>query len=140
MVFCRFVFFFKQKTAYEMRIRDWSSDVCSSDLHRRTDRGVFKPRRRADHANRDEASGDAKTDAERMRRRTPAPRQRDTDFTYLLRHFQRATRVVRHWQRRPDQYQDAIAGELLDRRYVTGNHVPPSLVVRSAQRPVGEER
>src|SRR3546814_10963867 len=26
------VFFFKQQTAYEMRIRDWSSDVCSSDL------------------------------------------------------------------------------------------------------------
>src|SRR3546814_2248524 len=32
--FCVF-FFFKQKTAYEMRISDWSSDVCSSDLRRR---------------------------------------------------------------------------------------------------------
>src|SRR3546814_6267044 len=32
-------FFFKQKTAYEMRISDWSSDVCSSDLaHRMGDR------------------------------------------------------------------------------------------------------
>src|SRR3546814_9192787 len=31
MVFL-FVFFCKQKTAYEMRISDWSSDVCSSDL------------------------------------------------------------------------------------------------------------
>src|SRR3546814_19592842 len=31
MLFCHF-FFFKQKTAYEMRISDWSSDVCSSDL------------------------------------------------------------------------------------------------------------
>src|SRR3546814_18610632 len=31
--FCyAFFFFFKQKTAYEMRISDWSSDVCSSDL------------------------------------------------------------------------------------------------------------
>src|SRR3546814_10329914 len=29
-------FFFKQKTAYEMRISDWSSDVCSSDLIPRT--------------------------------------------------------------------------------------------------------
>src|SRR3546814_1465840 len=29
---CINVFFFKQKTAYEMRISDWSSDVCSSDL------------------------------------------------------------------------------------------------------------
>src|SRR3546814_4600738 len=39
MMFCVvlsicFVFFFKQKTAYEMRISDWSSDVCSSDLER----------------------------------------------------------------------------------------------------------
>src|SRR3546814_4198054 len=32
-------FFFKQKTAYEMRISDWSSDVCSSDLAR----GHFGP-------------------------------------------------------------------------------------------------
>src|SRR3546814_1666966 len=31
---CFFFFFFKQKTAYEMRISDWSSDVCSSDLQR----------------------------------------------------------------------------------------------------------
>src|SRR3546814_5297257 len=40
---CKFyvVFFFKQKTAYEMRIRDWSSDVCSSDL------GAAAVRRRA---------------------------------------------------------------------------------------------
>src|SRR3546814_7373530 len=30
LIFC--VFVFKQKTAYEMRISDWSSDVCSSDL------------------------------------------------------------------------------------------------------------
>src|SRR3546814_7749402 len=29
---CNYLCFFKQKTAYEMRIRDWSSDVCSSDL------------------------------------------------------------------------------------------------------------
>src|SRR3546814_1227178 len=29
---CFLVLFFKQKTAYEMRISDWSSDVCSSDL------------------------------------------------------------------------------------------------------------
>src|SRR3546814_9116093 len=35
LCFYFFLFFvFKQKTAYEMRISDWSSDVCSSDLHR----------------------------------------------------------------------------------------------------------
>src|SRR3546814_7192109 len=44
-------FFFKQKTAYEMRISDWSSDVCSSDLVRppgpagRQTRGLGGPRR-----------------------------------------------------------------------------------------------
>src|SRR3546814_4435405 len=34
MFVCHFfvIFFFKQKTAYELRISDWSSDVCSSDL------------------------------------------------------------------------------------------------------------
>src|SRR3546814_8796245 len=39
-----FVFFFKQKTAYEMRISDWSSDVCSSDLMKKAklDDGVVK--------------------------------------------------------------------------------------------------
>src|SRR3546814_9739410 len=31
-VFVTLIFFFKRKTAYDMRISDWSSDVCSSDL------------------------------------------------------------------------------------------------------------
>src|SRR3546814_8999019 len=34
IIFMSYFFFFKQKTAYEMRISDWSSDVCSSDLAR----------------------------------------------------------------------------------------------------------
>src|SRR3546814_5512760 len=33
LVYWDVIFFFKQKTAYEMRISDWSSDVCSSDLN-----------------------------------------------------------------------------------------------------------
>src|SRR3546814_12432008 len=44
------VYFFKQKTAYEMRISDWSSDVCSSDLCRivpRSSAGCATCRRRA---------------------------------------------------------------------------------------------
>src|SRR3546814_10762866 len=36
-LFFSFFFFFKQKTAYEMRISDWSSDVCSSDLEEGAD-------------------------------------------------------------------------------------------------------
>src|SRR3546814_6241079 len=39
-----FVFFFKQKTAYEMRISDWSSDVCSSDLTMDDDVILFRNR------------------------------------------------------------------------------------------------
>src|SRR3546814_4226102 len=39
---CVLVFFFKQKTAYEIRISDWSSDVCSSDLHAMGDDGRFQ--------------------------------------------------------------------------------------------------
>src|SRR3546814_6842386 len=37
-------FFFKQKTAYEMRISDWSSDVCSSDLDHAEEAGGVAPR------------------------------------------------------------------------------------------------
>src|SRR3546814_10227729 len=37
---CLCFFFFKQKTAYEMRISDWSSDVCSSDLDERGHGGL----------------------------------------------------------------------------------------------------
>src|SRR3546814_8038944 len=33
LLICIYFVFFKQKTAYEMRISDWSSDVCSSDLY-----------------------------------------------------------------------------------------------------------
>src|SRR3546814_10881524 len=39
----RFFFFFKQKTAYEMRISDWSSDVCSSDLQHHSGGAYRKP-------------------------------------------------------------------------------------------------
>src|SRR3546814_12420962 len=51
-----FFFFFKQKTAYEMRISDWSSDVCSSDLRGRPRRARprnparLPPRRRLGRA------------------------------------------------------------------------------------------
>src|SRR3546814_1154608 len=48
-LFCRLTlllfFFFKQKTAYEMRISDWSSDVCSSDLHYRFARSPVRLQR-----------------------------------------------------------------------------------------------
>src|SRR3546814_2129821 len=57
-----FVFFFKQKTAYEMRISDWSSDVCSSDLsaafHHLQDRlSNRRPSRHAGGENRTHPAG-----------------------------------------------------------------------------------
>src|SRR3546814_1682567 len=70
-----FFFFFKQKTAYEMRISDWSSDVCSSDL---ADRNVglrLTQQPVADHAARDLAALAARhrriidREAHRQRRR-----------------------------------------------------------------------
>src|SRR3546814_5927407 len=45
---CLCFFFFKQKTAYEMRISDWSSDVCSSDLQR----DMVEPQRRKQRGKR----------------------------------------------------------------------------------------
>src|SRR3546814_5176438 len=48
VLFLSLFFFFKQKTAYEMRISDWSSDVCSSDLDCRSQRVAA----RIEHAHR----------------------------------------------------------------------------------------
>src|SRR3546814_17235346 len=70
-----FFFFFKQKTAYEMRISDWSSDVCSSDLPRpaRPSRsasliGVAAPamRERARHGGDHVERGADDADADRL--------------------------------------------------------------------------
>src|SRR3546814_9990146 len=68
-------FFFKQKTAYELRISDWSSDVCSSDLQfqiRVLDQGPQRPRT-------DIAGGplhDATRSAGGLRRHAPSPTSR----------------------------------------------------------------
>src|SRR3546814_1323166 len=62
-------FFFKQKTAYEMRISDWSSDVCSSDLStmysRRCDRSMAAKRARHDRSGADCAAGRLRADDRR---------------------------------------------------------------------------
>src|SRR3546814_18590827 len=58
-----YVFFYKKKTAYEMRISDWSSDVCSSDL-------TGQPQQQAEHAGLAE---DLEHDLVRVERRARAP-------------------------------------------------------------------
>src|SRR3546814_5422849 len=81
---CFVFFFFKQKTAYEMRISDWSSDVCSSDLE--TVFGEEEPARgdavglrafgqHADVAARAKAATLAVIDHDRLHRRLLPPRQ-----------------------------------------------------------------
>src|SRR3546814_9578098 len=56
-------FFFKQKTAYEMRISDWSSDVCSSDLSQGAHpSGRGRTVRPAHHAANGRTTGNGHTD------------------------------------------------------------------------------
>src|SRR3546814_6897525 len=50
-MFCLYFYFFKQKTAYEMRMSDWSADVCSSDL--RTEAGDDRRQTRRQGPGRD---------------------------------------------------------------------------------------
>src|SRR3546814_19983480 len=105
-------FFFKQKTAYEMRISDWSSDVCSSDLCRRqpqiSDRELrpepqadgarlcrhllFAPRRSQDPARGDDG-----------RARAPPPAGQGA----LCRHFELYARIYAHGSRDPHRLQRA---------------------------------
>src|SRR3546814_5186897 len=61
------MFFFKQKTAYEMRISDWSSDVCSSDLGQVRRAGVV-PAHRVARPRGAARAGDADCSAQRRGR------------------------------------------------------------------------
>src|SRR3546814_11426940 len=64
------VFFFKQKTAYEMRISDWSSDVCSSDLvGEQPDCQRERAREEADHLDRQDDDAERDVDALRPEQR-----------------------------------------------------------------------
>src|SRR3546814_7829008 len=68
-------FFFKQKTAYEMRISDWSSDVCSSDLVRRPDQST-RPTGRSARGVRCEPRDLASQNLSILPARLPGPRPR----------------------------------------------------------------
>src|SRR3546814_12212184 len=72
----KFFFFFKQKTAYEMRISDWSSDVCSSDLrpgNDREDQGRGTHQAARPVRARRQATGRARLDRRRALDRRPLP-------------------------------------------------------------------
>src|SRR3546814_1159756 len=76
-MFISVIFFFKQKTAYEMRISDWSSDVCSSDLGVGHRTGVLDER--LDAAQRLGEDEDLGARAEVTRRLRPAPQPRSEE-------------------------------------------------------------
>src|SRR3546814_11229721 len=73
-----YFFFFKQKTAYEMRISDWSSDVCSSDLHgRRADAKDARPDRLWQYRQHRRRTRAGPAHEGRRLRPLPDPRTRD---------------------------------------------------------------
>src|SRR3546814_1246088 len=65
LYFC-IVFFFKQKTAYEMRISDWSSDVCSSDLRVPSHPHLVDPREAASRDFTSPKSGPRRSEERRV--------------------------------------------------------------------------
>src|SRR3546814_6499496 len=67
------LFFYKQKTAYEMRISDWSSDVCSSDL--------FSPPRRCSPRAAPPTIARPRPPPPRRRQSSPPPRARTSTAT-----------------------------------------------------------
>src|SRR3546814_3584932 len=97
-----YVFFFvKQKTAYEMRISDWSSDVCSSDLQRseaRQQRGEARQQRSEMRQQQRRQRGN---DAQRQQRQT----ERQRGGTYDR---NRDGRIDRRWDRNRNGQVDPI--------------------------------
>src|SRR3546814_7872550 len=77
-----FFFFFKQKTAYEMRISDWSSDVCSSDLIPPTELECNAPKDQAQQHGNEGGVKRRQDDGigERKRRKQPSPAQHKPGF------------------------------------------------------------
>src|SRR3546814_1529249 len=81
-VLCYLFFFFKQKTAYEMRISDWSSDVCSSDLVADAGRGGRLRHRGGGRALREGRRGDDRNEREREHDQNE-PAEREPAATHL---------------------------------------------------------
>src|SRR3546814_3726874 len=111
-----YFFFFKQKTAYELRISDWSSDVCSSDLGRREE---------DDERGQDQEETDAHQVLDRVVRmerdavgrlgRVPAVALRallDVDAVGVVgTHFMQRAQVQHHQQQQHQRQRDHVQGE-----------------------------
>src|SRR3546814_11157073 len=98
-----FFFFFKQKTAYEMRISDWSSDVCSSDLPgvKDADRAADRDRERGEQRERahclvvaaHQQRGEPEQDRRLMRPALPIAHLARVQADAILRHQRAAIRT-----------------------------------------------
>src|SRR3546814_7331263 len=88
LVSCCF-FFFKQKTAYEMRISDWSSDVCSSDLG-----GVRPSPVQGSHQFQTRHGPDASTAQEQVRPSAPNRAHGDGMFSIVVHRHAGAQKAI----------------------------------------------
>src|SRR3546814_7501771 len=129
MVVCLYVcfvfFFFKQKTAYEMRISDWSSDVCSSDL------GRARPRRRAARSSCVRVHRRVRRDAGVRRRSTTDERSHgQTRHCRRNRRAGRGRRSEEHTSELQSQMRNSYAGFCLKKNTLTEIHqqVTPALI------------
>src|SRR3546814_9849855 len=108
-------FFFKQKTAYEMRIGDWSSDVCSSDLHV----AARDLRNRADRIEPDRRTGAGIPDEPRSRRCHRCRTQRKHESGAANRSATELRLVTRHRLNHPRSPRPAQSTMHLNRRYAS---------------------
>src|SRR3546814_2675750 len=107
---CIVFFFFKQKTAYEMRISDWSSDVCSSDLKARKalsairdeqDRRLHEARR-AIHAEFGDATSAARKALNEDRANVRKVKDTATDHPWTGKSVRREKPAGYHWENRTE--------------------------------------
>src|SRR3546814_15855092 len=104
IIFSCFFFFFKQKSAYDMRISDWSSDVCSSDLsknpNRAEERGESAQWPFRNFRDRNAATHFVPTPSRRwdrvQERASPTPRRHRTLLPSCERRIWRSKRADRH--------------------------------------------
>src|SRR3546814_10103119 len=122
-------FFFKQKTAYEMRISDWSSDVCSSDLHRRQQpiRNGNPGDRKTEGNGNEERARKTRQDAQCGRQHAGELRPGAEDLDDPLQHAD---------QRRKEKGREEEGSDLPAGRYEDKwRHATEELAQRAGQRP-----
>src|SRR3546814_4571406 len=123
-----FFFFFKQKTAYEMRISDWSSDVCSSDLPPRRNRRLIASRMQLLWHRRRTRSGTTKPNARWMRHR----------FLFFPRRLKRHPPEQRRKRRVASRASSDLRSRLKAREQWSSKHRYISTVKQSPEELAGE--